>query len=193
MLNLPKTIIAFDTELTTWEGAMARNWSGPNEYKEIVQIGAVRVETETKELRELDSFVCYIKPIKNPLLSQYFIDLTKITQNKVEQEGKTLQEGVGNFYEWSHGDTLYSWGLDSDEVLDNCRILGLNFPFANERFKDVRDIFVSNGIKTEGYMSSTIVEAVGGKVSRQGHDGLNDARSIVDALRLLVNRDLNVY
>ena len=31
-----KEIIVFDTEYTTWEGAMARQWTGPNEYRELV-------------------------------------------------------------------------------------------------------------------------------------------------------------
>ena len=35
------TVLFFDTEYTSWEGSISRNWSEPNEFKEIVQIGAV--------------------------------------------------------------------------------------------------------------------------------------------------------
>ncbi|MSR79030.1 MAG: exonuclease domain-containing protein [Candidatus Taylorbacteria bacterium] len=185
MFELPKTIVVFDTELTSWEGAMARNWSGPNEYKEIVQIGAVRIETETPEFRELDSFACYVKPVKNPILSKYFIDLTAITQEKIEAEGKSLSEAVKTFFKWSDGNIIYSWGMDGDEIRDNCKLINIAFPFADERFRDARDIFSNRGIKVSEYMSSTIIEGVGGEVTRLAHDGLNDARSIVDALRLL--------
>ena len=42
MLKLPPTIVLLDTEYTTWEGAQDRNWSGLNEHREIVQIGAIK-------------------------------------------------------------------------------------------------------------------------------------------------------
>ena len=46
MLNLLKEIVIYDTEYTTWEGAQKRNWSGPGEYREVVNIGAIKIETE---------------------------------------------------------------------------------------------------------------------------------------------------
>ena len=35
--------VFYDTEYTSWEGAMQRNWSGPNEHRELVQLSAIRV------------------------------------------------------------------------------------------------------------------------------------------------------
>lgn len=52
MSGLPNKIIIFDTEFTAWEGSQDRNWSRPNEFQEIVQIGALLVET--KDFTELD-------------------------------------------------------------------------------------------------------------------------------------------
>src|SRR3989338_11023344 len=112
MFGLPPTIVVFDTEYTSWEGAQARKWSGPNEYREIVQIGAVRVDASTPDFKEVDSLLIYVKPVKNPTLSQYFIDLTGITQETVDTRGVTLAEAVQKFYTWSAGYTCYSWGLD---------------------------------------------------------------------------------
>ena len=40
---LPEKFIIFDTEYTAWEGSQERNWSGDNEYMELVQIGALKV------------------------------------------------------------------------------------------------------------------------------------------------------
>ena len=53
-LNLQPKIIIFDTEFTAWEGSLARNWNGPGEYREIIQIGAILVDTQN--LQELDFF-----------------------------------------------------------------------------------------------------------------------------------------
>ena len=35
-------IIIFDTEFTAWEGSAQRNWSFDWEYREIIQIAAVK-------------------------------------------------------------------------------------------------------------------------------------------------------
>src|SRR3989338_4653546 len=188
MLGFPKEVVIFDTEYTSWEGAMARNWSGPNEYREIVQIGAIRVETNTLEFTELDSLMWYGKPIKNPILSDYFKDLTGISQEIVEEEGTSLSEAVQKFYDWTDGATCFSWGLDGKDIEDNCALINIPFPFAEGQCKNMKDIFVEQGIKTEGYMSSTLVEAFGIKKIRRGHDGLDDARTIADALRLLAKQ-----
>ena len=64
--------IVFDLEFTSWEGSMQRNWSGENEYKEIVQIAAIKV-TDGKISDKLNILV---KPNINPNLSDYFQKLT---------------------------------------------------------------------------------------------------------------------
>ena len=37
-------IVIYDTEYTTWKGALERNWSGPNEYRELVKLSAIKIE-----------------------------------------------------------------------------------------------------------------------------------------------------
>ena len=37
------TVTVFDLEYTAWECSMARHWLAPGEFKEVVQIGAVKV------------------------------------------------------------------------------------------------------------------------------------------------------
>lgn len=186
MKGLPKNIILFDTEYTTWEGAMERKWSGPNEYKEIVQIGAIKVDTE--EMRELESFSILVHPIKNPELSAYFTKLTGITQEMIEASGVTLAEAYAKFAAWSGELPLYCWGSDGRTMEENAKLIGIDFPFASLRFHNMREFFKAHGIPAEQYMSSTIPEYFGLKPERRGHDGLNDARSILDGLRALRKR-----
>ena len=35
-----KCAVVYDLEYTAWEGSLERNWGGPNEDPEIIQIGA---------------------------------------------------------------------------------------------------------------------------------------------------------
>lgn len=37
-------MVIADLESTSWEGAQESGWSGPGQFREIVQIGAVRVD-----------------------------------------------------------------------------------------------------------------------------------------------------
>ena len=186
VLNLPEKIIVFDTEYTSWKGAQARNWSGPGEFREIVEIGAILVDT--KDFSELDSIDLYILPRKNPKLSDYFIKLTGITQKKVDTEGLDFGEALKRFHVWCHDFPMYSWGNDANDIEENCKLENLTFPFDSSRFEDARKLFAAERIKVEDYMSSTIARAFGKEPTRRGHNGLSDSRSIVDGMRLLAQR-----
>ncbi len=179
-------IIVFDTEYTTWEGALERKWSGPNEYREIVQIGAVKINTAN--LSSIDIFSVFIKPVKNPLLSDYFTSLTGITQKDVDIGGLSFAEAHEKFYRWSDGLDLYSFGTDGEVLAENCKLFNITPLFEQRRFYVIKEIFKAHGIPADNYMSSTIIEAFGHKKTREGHNALNDALTIVDGLKLLTQK-----
>lgn len=183
MFGLPEKIVIFDTEYTTWEGAMERKWSGPGEYKEIVEIGAVLVETEN--FSELDTFSTYVEPVKNPKLSELFIDLTGISQKIVDEGGIGFPEALKKFFAWSGVYDLYCYGHDGEVLEGNAELLAIPFPFESSRFRNIKELFKQYGVPADSYMSSTIVRAFGKEPLRRGHSALNDARTIVDGLKLL--------
>ncbi|MES2953585.1 MAG: 3'-5' exonuclease [Patescibacteria group bacterium] len=180
---LPPEFILFDTEYTTWEGTHERNWSGPNEYREIVQIGAIRIKGAA--MLEVDSCLLYTKPLKNPILSAYFTELTGISQETVEKEGLPFAAALDRFKTWCGETTLYSYGNDGTILEENCVLIDTRNPFSPSDFSDIRTVFEQNGIDTKGYISSTIVRAFGKEPTRRGHDALSDARLILDALHEL--------
>lgn len=190
MLELPSTFILFDTEYTAWEGAQARGWSGPSEHKEIVQIGAIVVDGQT--LKEEDSFEVLIRPAINPMLSQYFIDLTGITQADVDKRGVDVAAALTQFASWSRDRTLYCFGTDGQVVMGQCELASIPCSFTPDRFADIRPVFQKRGIPAEQYMSSTIVTAFGIEPARRGHSGLADSRSILDGLVALATRQLSL-
>lgn len=180
MLNLPASFILFDTEYTAWEGSWQRKWGGPGEHQEIVQIGAIKVDGET--LTETESIVIFIKPKLNPKLSEYFIALTGITQEILDREGTDLSSALNQFKKWCGGLPVYSYGGDETVIKGNCVLAGRPYPLLDAQFHDIRDVFKSHGVATEGYMSGALTEVFGKKSSRRGHDGLNDSRTILDGL-----------
>jgi hypothetical protein len=71
--NVIMSCVIADCEYTTWPGALESGWKGANQHREIVQIGAVRLDAQ---YRELASMALLVKPKINPVLSGLFCTLT---------------------------------------------------------------------------------------------------------------------
>src|SRR5258706_10294556 len=82
------TITIFDLEYTAWECSMARHWLTPGEFKEVVQIGAVKLDPGSFAV--LDELGVLVGPRINPVLSPYFEKLTGITRPPGVRDGKRL-------------------------------------------------------------------------------------------------------
>jgi inhibitor of KinA sporulation pathway (predicted exonuclease) len=182
MLGLPDRFVLFDTEFTSWKGAMERDWSGQGEHREIIQIGALLVGPG---LIEEDSFVVYVLPTINPKLSDFIIELTGITQATVDAKGVSLAEALTSFDAWSNHLSLWSHGNDLDVIEENCKLVSIAYPFANRTWGDTRGLFVSRGIETKGYSSGTILRAFGKEPALRAHEAVNDMKNLLEALREL--------
>lgn len=180
-------IIIFDTEYTAWEGNQERGWDGINEFKEIVQIGAVCINAET--LAEQSFISLYIKPARNPILSEYFSNLTGIKQEIIETEGEGFLQAIIRFTNWVGDRPLYSFGGDERELIENCLMLNIEFPMIKNNFYNAKKIFINAGIDLTNFTSGTITEAFGVAPKEPAHNALHDARSIAEGLRLLKKRD----
>ena len=186
MLELNKHVVIFDTEYTAWEGSRERGWSNEGEYKEIVQIGGIIIDTQN--LVEIDSFNVFIKPERNPILSDYFINLTAITQDVIDDKGVSLDSAYSRFVEWSKGLDSYSFGHDEKVIIENFKLLNIAKDFSTQNFFNARSLFEDNGIDTKGYNSGNVIELFGKKSILRAHDALNDSRIIVEALREMVSK-----
>ncbi len=182
---MPHRFILWDTEYTAWEGSQKRNWSRKGEYREIVQIGALALEGAT--FLEEGSFNVFIQPVKNPELSNYFIELTGITQNDILSSGISFGEALSRFESWVSGRPCYSFGGDERVLKENCDLLSLSFP--SLIYRDVREVFEQRGVDARKYTSGTITEAFGQKSSHRAHNALNDVRTMREGLLLLLEQD----
>lgn len=178
-MKLPQEFVIYDTEYTSWEGAHQRGWSGPGEERELVQLGAIKVRGFT----EVDSLLLYAKPRINPELSKYFIELTGVTQADVEGKGVLFEQLYDEFMAWIGDLPVFSYGLDHEVLVRNHEIYKTGVVVPLDRFHDARDHFKVTGVDTGQYMSSTIPQAYGLTPPPAGHDALNDARSILMALK----------
>lgn len=116
-----KQFIIFDTEFTTWEGAMANNWSESWQHREIFQIGALKI----RDGEIVGTFDCLIKPQENPILSDYAVDLTGVTNEQIAKKGISFVEAYKQFLEFVGELPCYSNAASRECVLNSkCRADG---------------------------------------------------------------------
>ena len=179
--------VVFDLEFTSWPGSNERNWSLPNEDREIIQIGAVKIET-TGDMREVDSFQILVRPLKNPILSDYIVNLTEITQEKVEKEGILFPLALSRFINFigEHPIDILSNGGDEEVIEENCQIHNIPFLSIFKKSTDLRIYFSEVlGISRKNCTSGMLPALFGLNNHEKQHDALGDARSISQALRYL--------
>lgn len=180
------TITVFDLEYTAWECSMARGWMTPGEYREVVQIGAVKLNADS--FAEVDAFDILVRPRINPRLSAYFQNLTGITQEAVAREGVDFSEAYARFLDFAGPGPIAAFGRDEQVLLDNLRLYGI----AQERplpvFYNLRGWFAVQGLDPRGLLSCDIAPALGVPFVGHTHNALNDARSLAAGMAAMAAR-----
>ena len=184
-------IVVFDTEFTTWEGAMERNWSGESEHRELVQIAAQKISLQQRKV--LDSFECLVKPTINPQLSKYFVDLTAITQSVIDQQGVSFKNALDEFLAWIGDCQAYSYSMraddyaDADVLRENCTLNNISKSLPDQ-FGNLHNVFSSHGVDTTGYNSGRLYQAFGLDLAGHEHNAMFDVHSLVQSLFALQNK-----
>ena len=174
-------------EFTSWLGSNERNWSFPEEAREVIQIGAVMIET-AGDMREVDSFQILVRPLKNPILSEYIVNLTGITQEKVERDGVLFPLALSHFIKFieAYSANISSNGGDDKVIEENCKIHSIPFPPIFTKSTNLKPYFSDIlGIPQRDCMSGMLPSIVGLNYHEKSHDALGDARSIFQTIKYL--------
>jgi len=180
-----RTAVVFDLEFTAWEGSVAHQWLRPGEFKEVVQIGGVKVDADT--LEEVDRFEALVRPRINSRLSPYFERLTGITNDDVLREGRAFADAFADFLAFCDVGIWSAFGRDELVFEENCRLYGLPQPRMPE-FRDSRPWFRLNGIEPHGLHSCDIGPMLGVPLDGNQHNALADSRSVASGMKVLVGR-----
>jgi inhibitor of KinA sporulation pathway (predicted exonuclease) len=184
---MPDQVVIFDTEFTAWRGSMERRWAGPGEHKEIIQIGAVLLAAGSLEERR--AFQVLIRPVKNPVLSDYLVGLTRITNERLAVEGVDFVTGVTRFLEFAADWPLHAYGRDDRIIAANADLIGKPKLWPKKReATNLKDWLIQVGVPLAGVHSGALAAHVGATSQGIAHDALVDARSLAEAVRYLVAR-----
>lgn len=107
-------IVLLDLEFTCWEDSLATDWADPARPPEILSIGAAVLRLPDHEIS--DVFHAWVKPVVNPTLSLYCLNLLKVKQEEIDC-AHDLPQVLRTIAEWKiqHVDDLEatcSWGSD---------------------------------------------------------------------------------
>lgn len=185
MLLSTSPIVVCDTEFTSWPGALERNWSGPGEHREIVQIGAVLLDAKREEA---GMFSQTVRPQLNPVLSDYFISLTGITNDDLEAHGQSLLDALQQFAQFcSEATFACSFGIDHEIIQENCDLIGIENPLASVKFANIKQCLcdLAKIRNPSEVYSSTLPVVFGIEPQAHAHSGLSDARALASVLRHL--------
>jgi inhibitor of KinA sporulation pathway (predicted exonuclease) len=178
--------VLFDTEFTAWEGSMANRWLEPGQFRELVQVGAVKIDAAS--LATVATFEILIRPRFNPVLSDYFVKLTGITNEAVKDRGVDYRNAYERFVDFVGADVMAAFGRDDLVLIDNLQLYGIADAPPLAPHRNIAEWLRANGIHTGGLHACDVAEACGASFEGRKHDALDDARSLVAGIRVLVAR-----
>lgn len=198
------SFVIFDTEYTTWPGCQEKGWHG-NQKKEIVQIAALKVSDELEVLAKLN-LLC--RPVVNSILSDYFINLTHITNQQVKQYGEPFPSAYRKFETFVGEDICYShawgknYGHESDgEIMKENMLLTRCTCSKNIVYRNIAPVFVElyqqNNIHIPCQSSGQIVKFLGLEEKMQPlnsdvHNAFYDTYSILEGLKFFYPQSVQI-
>lgn len=184
------TITIFDLEYTAWECSMARHWLAPGEFREVVQIGAVKLDADSFAV--LEEFDRLVRPRFNPVLSPYFEKLTGITNSRLARHGEDFAAAYAAFLEFAGEGPIAAFGRDDRALQENVRLYGMTRARALPVFYDLRGWFAVLGLDPRGMQSLDLASALGIPFQGRAHNALDDARSVAAVMAKLASQGVRL-
>ncbi|XP_060618696.2 3'-5' exoribonuclease 1 isoform X1 [Anolis sagrei] len=161
---------------------------------EIIEFPIVLINTRTLEIE--DTFQQYVKPVINPQLSDFCINLTGISQERVDKadEFPKVLQSVIDWMKQKELGSRYSYAILTDGSWDmskflniQCRVNRLRYPAFAKKWINIRKSY-GNFYKVPRNQTklSTMLEKLGMDYDGRPHSGLDDSRNIAQiAIRML--------
>lgn len=149
----------------------------------IVQIGAILFDIAKG--KEVGSFDQLIIPQLSYTLPEFFVELTKITQEMVNEKGVDFEEGLKRFANFSQDYPIWIFDGDLGVLKQNCEISRISFPFKESGFTRVKPLLSDWGIDPDKYSSGTLYQAAGLQMNGHVHNALHDVRSMAAAIHAI--------
>ena len=167
------TYIIVDLEATCCDkGTVTRD------QMEIIEIGAVALDGLGPNIT--DEYQSFIRPVRNPELTSFCMNLTSISQENVNSScgfGEVLAE-FGGWLDLFENPIFCSWGAyDKNQLKQDCTFHGADFPFSEEHI-NIKQKFADNMGLKRGLGLGKALKKVRIEFEGTAHRGIDDARNI---------------
>lgn len=172
------TILVLDLESTCDEGDRM-----PRTQMEIIEIGAVKIDMGS--LKVIDEYQSLIKPMRNPKLTDFCINLTTITQDMVNN-ARLIYEVFPEFESWVNDSPSPkkwgSWGAyDRNQIAQDCKHFGVKSPIKSP-YLNLRSIFGDAVVgRKRGLANSLKIAGIESEGTQ--HRALDDVKNIVQLVQ----------
>lgn len=175
-INL-NSILVIDLESTCWEGGVIEGKT-QKEESEIIELGVCEIKKDNGIYKIADKASIMVKPTKHPVLSEYCINLTSITQELIK-EGQILDQALRTFNNRfsPKKKTLVAWGnYDIWQIKKECNEKGYmdSYNFSNT-YINAKNLFaLKHGLNKEVGLTEAL-KIAGMKFEGNQHRGVDDA------------------
>jgi 3'-5' exoribonuclease 1 len=162
----------------------------PRHQMETIEIGAVMVSMEN--LAIVDEFQTFIKPLRHPILTEFCLQLTSITQSQVDT-APTFPDAIKLWQPWlsKFDKTIFgSWGdYDRKQFQQDSKQHHIDLPYPiSSNHVNLKDRFSIAQNLTKRYGMAQALNLVGVELVGTHHRGIDDARNICQLLPYILGR-----
>ncbi len=157
----------------------------PRHEMEIIEIGAVALDGNGPGI--LGEFQCFVRPVRNPFLTEFCINLTSIKQKMVES-AESFPVALDQFKAWLdefEKPVFCSWGdYDKKQLLQDCEFHCSQYPFG-ATYINIKNKFSNNMGYKKGVGLGRALKLVGLNFVGTAHRGIDDARNMASIARYI--------
>ena len=152
----------------------------PRHQMETIEIGAVMVSVES--LAIVDEFQTFIKPLRHPILTEFCLQLTSITQSQVDT-APTFPDAIKAWQPWlsKFDKTIFaSWGdYDRKQLQQDSKHHRIDLPYpVSSNHINLKEIFSTTQGLNKRYGMAQALNLANIELTGTHHRGIDDARNI---------------
>jgi 3'-5' exoribonuclease 1 len=184
-LNKYQHILVVDLEATCCDLQ-----SIPRHQMETIEIGAVIVNIASLEI--IDEFQTFIKPSRHPVLTEFCLQLTSITQNQVDT-APTFPAAIKLWQPWlaQFDKTIFgSWGaFDRKQFQQDSKHHQIDLPYpVSSNHINLKELFSTTQSLNKRYGMTQALNLAHITLTGTHHRGIDDARNISKLLPYILGR-----
>lgn len=161
----------------------------PRHEMEMIEINAVMVEAQ--ELKIVDEFSTFVRPVRNPVLTPFCTKLTSITQLDVDA-APFYKEAIQVFKDWLSQYESYlfcSWGdYDKHQFEHDCQLHKVAYPMDSAHL-NIKVMFTESQGMVHNKGLAKALKITGLEPQGTHHRGIDDARNTARLMPFVLGRE----